>query len=244
MERQFISIGPKAKDITGLRSGRLVALGPVGRYVRPDGNGTEIIWQCRCDCGKEHDVFGKCLRFKQVRSCGCLNQEKRSERAKRRSFTGTGTVPEQNIWRKMINRCYNSAEDSYPGYGARGIRVCDMWRDDFMAFYRDMGSRPSRLHSIERIDNDKDYGPDNCRWATRLEQANNKRNNLWIEAFGRRQTLSQWAREVGKKAWLIRQRIVDSGWPPEKALTEPYVAHKHRKCNPNRRKSEPDAFLL
>lgn len=102
----------------------------------------------------------------------------------------------------MKHRCHNPNYSGYQRYGARGISVCDDWRESFVAFYRDMGPRPSPSHSIERIDNDGDYEPNNCRWATLTEQSNNKRSTIWIEG----KTIAEIAAETGFEAATIRGR--------------------------------------
>lgn len=119
----------------------------------------------------------------------------------------------------MRSRCNNPNVPNYNDYGGRGIKVCARW-SRFENFIEDMGKRPSSKYTLERKDNDDDYGPENCFWATRLQQGNNKRNNLRVRAFGREQTVSQWAREVGCNEIMLRKRIL-RGWDPEEALTRP-----------------------
>lgn len=117
----------------------------------------------------------------------------------------------------MLDRCGNPASTSFAAYGGRGIVVCDRWRNDFTAFLADMGPRPSTDLTIERIDNDGPYAPANCRWATRLEQGQNKRNSRHIEAFGERLSASEWARRTGLPRRTITSRL-DAGSTPEAAL--------------------------
>lgn len=131
---------------------------------------------------------------------------------------GYGTSPEYRTWTAMRNRCHNRRNKSYPRYGGRGVRVCARW-NDFAAFLEDMGQRPSRLHTLERGNNDGPYSPDNCRWATAKEQARNRRTSRRLAAFGRTQTVAAWAEETGLKPGTIHQRIDSYGWDVERALS-------------------------
>lgn len=126
--------------------------------------------------------------------------------------------PEYNSWSNARRRCHNPGHSQFPSYGARGIIMCDRWRKSFSAFLADMGRRPSPDHSIDRIDNDGNYEPGNCRWATAAEQANNKRNNVFIEAHGERLSLHEWASKTGLKYGTIRIRLF-RGFTPEQAVT-------------------------
>lgn len=122
-------------------------------------------------------------------------------------------------WVSMKQRCYNDRKGDYAYYGGRGIKVCERWRNDFVAFFEDMGPRPSAAHSIERIDNDGDYEPGNCRWATRQEQVDNRRCSHRLTAYGRTQTVSQWSREIGIARDTITYRL-KKGWSVERALSD------------------------
>ena len=121
----------------------------------------------------------------------------------------------------MLSRCYNPSVERYPIYGGRGIKVCERWRGEngYEAFRADMGMRPPG-HSIERIDSDGDYTPENCKWATAKQQANNTSRNRRLTCKGRTQNLCEWAREIGIKPLTIHQRL-KAGWSVEKALTQP-----------------------
>jgi hypothetical protein len=125
----------------------------------------------------------------------------------------------------MRKRCFDPSNKCFAHYGGRGIRVCKRWKT-FEHFFVDMGPRPSPEHSLDRIDNDGHYSPDNCRWATRLEQANNKTATHWISHDGRTQSLASWARETGIGFSTIRYRL-NSGWPVSRALeTAPDLYHR------------------
>lgn len=131
-----------------------------------------------------------------------------------------GASGEYISWRGMVARCRNKTTPNYHRYGGRGITVCDRWATSFTAFLEDMGLRPSKAHSIERIDNDRGYELGNCRWATSSEQANNRRSNRIISFEGETHTLAQWARIKGLKIVTLHMRL-SYGWSVERALNQP-----------------------
>ena len=134
---------------------------------------------------------------------------------------GMSQTPEYYAWRAMKHRCSAEQSPDYKYYGARGIRVCDRWLK-FQNFYADMGKRPSSEHSLERIDNNGNYEPTNCKWATRREQTVNRRRNRFLTFQGRTLTIADWARETGLSHDCIWRRI-DNDWSVEKALTTPVI---------------------
>lgn len=138
-----------------------------------------------------------------------------------------GASPTYQSWRSMIARCRDARSPSFRFYGARGISVCDRWKD-FATFLQDMGERPAGT-TLDRIDNAKGYEPGNCRWSTQVEQQNNRSTNRRIEFQGRTQTLAEWARELGLPQGLLWHRL-GSGWSVERALTEPRGAKPQRKA--------------
>lgn len=200
-------------NLKNARFGRLVLL----EYKESDSRG-QALWHARCDCGSHTVVAGRRAKSGHVTSCGCAHKEACAA-ALRRTATKHGLrhTPEWLAWKNMRDRCYNPKHASYHRYGGRGITVCDRWRHDVTAFVADVGLRPSPEHSLERIDNDGPYSPENCRWATRGEQASNRRTNRMLVWGGQSRTMSSLAREFGLSVQLLYTRL-KSGWPLEDAL--------------------------
>lgn len=196
---------------------------------RTSGGQLVYFWLCRCDCGKYVEVNGGSLRCKKkpTRSCGCLLKDTCTTH-------GMSNHPMYGIWTGIINRCYNERGQDYADYGGRGIRMSNAWRESFATFYADMGERPSRLHTVERNDNDGNYCKENCRWATRAEQNENTRQTRLITYGGITLSLSKWARRIGVNALTLKSRLDDLGWPVERALTTPCRGRgfsSHRKAD-------------
>lgn len=180
------------------------------------------MWHCRCDCGTAKTVRADHLRAGLIASCGCIRAEinvaRNIARTKHGHAKNWTCSPTYRTWQSMLTRCFNPNADNYDRYGDRGITVCDRWLM-FENFLTDMGERPKGT-TINRVANDGDYEPDNCRWATKMEQENNKTNNVILEAEGKRQTVMQWSREKGIYYHTLLKRV-QAGWPIPIALNAP-----------------------
>lgn len=176
---------------------------------------------CRCVCGTERRVVSYDLRSGKSKGCGCTRFE-RMTKARLQTVTKHGlsrSAPEYTIWIDMKRRCYQSQRTDYHRYGGRGITVCERWREDFSAFYADMGPRPEG-YTLERRDNDGPYSPENCYWTPKIVQDNNKRTNRFIEFKGERMTVAEAERRFGFHRGCLLQRL-NRGWSVEKAITTP-----------------------
>lgn len=199
------------KDLSGQRFGRLTA-------TTFDGTRKgKSWWRCSCDCGAEKIVAYQHLARGLVKSCGCLRKERTRATMTKHGGSADGGARWYQAWSGMLGRCNNSNSARFHRYGGRGIRVCDRWRDP-LAFYADMGDPPEG-HSLDRIDNDRDYSPDNCRWATAKEQNNNRCTTRMISFGGETMSAAVWAQRLGIGKATMYYRLRE--WPLERALTEP-----------------------
>lgn len=203
------------RDLTGQRFGRLVAIELDDDYISPAGYRKKR-WRCKCDCGNNVTVWAGNLLSGHTYSCGCAHLEKM---AKGNPKHGKCHTRLYNIYCGIIQRCENKNSEYYYRYGQRGIKMCEEWRNDFELFYNwaiNNGYKESL--SIDRINNNKDYCPDNCRWATRVEQANNTSRSHFIEFNGEKKTIAEWEKETGITGLSYR---INAGWDIELALTTP-----------------------
>jgi hypothetical protein len=212
--------------IDGQRFGRLTVVAINCRKKYPCGS-TGYMWRCVCDCGKETIVEGRALKAGITKSCGCLVVEVTRARSAKHGFaTRKNMAPEYHPWNSMMQRCLNPKSDSYYLYGARGITVCDRWRD-IREFIKDMGARPGPQYSLDRIDNNKGYIPGNVRWALAKNQANNRRDNRLIEYRGKLKSIQSHCDECGIGRGAFSTRIL-KGWSVDKALSTPVKKYRQR----------------
>ena len=212
----------KLIDLVGRRYGKLTVVAHSGVHTYSNGRKVHI-WDCKCDCGNTKRADAGNLKSGNVRSCGCLFQPSVIS-----TKHGMSRSTEFYIWSGILARCYNQNSAAYHRYGGRGIQVCDEWKESFEAFYKDMGDRPSNNHSVDRIDNDGDYSPENCRWATRQEQGRNTSSNRWFTYNGKRMILADWAKEVGMPLARLHTRL-KRGWTFEDAITIPLNGKRGKK---------------
>lgn len=173
------------------------------------------LWLCQCSCKDKTLIKVTRTNLRKGKStCGCYRHNKTK-------------TPEYRAWITMKNRCNNQNNQYYHRYGGRGIKYCERW-ELWENFYEDMGKRPSTKHSLDRIDNNGDYTPENCRWATDLEQANNQEKNRNFTIDNKTQSVTQWGREFGFKRGVVEARI-NRGWSIEEALSTPASRNNPRK---------------
>lgn len=200
----------KLIDLVGQRFGRLVVL------QRAEAGRGSVTWRCRCDCGTDAEITTAGLRHWNTSSCGCLQRERASEA---RRTHGQSKSPTYRAWKAMRARCFSPSNKDYAQYGGRGITVCENWRDNFSQFLADMGEQPPGM-TVERKDPNGPYSPDNCLWATRLQQARNRRSSRLVEVNGRRMCLSEACQRFGQPRTRIRDRLAN-GWSLMDALQTP-----------------------
>lgn len=203
MRKQKSNLG----DLTGQKFGKLTVVSYAGTDKHQKRR-----WNCQCECGKPNIVSTTSLRLGKVQSCGCYFAETHTKHGDHRAL-------EYFAWRSMKARCTDAGVRYYEKYGGRGIKVCERWLD-YENFLSDMGRKPTKAHSLDRIDNDGDYTPENCRWATKSEQTRNRSTSVWITFNGKTQLMGDWAAELGISYRVLYQRV-RIGWTVERAFTTP-----------------------
>jgi len=209
----------KFQNLTGKTFTRLTVI----RRGENTNNG-HVKWECQCSCGNKVNVEARSLKTKNTMSCGCLKKELDKTKTYKHGMTGT---PEYKVWDAMKGRCLCLTNKRFKDYGGRDITVCAKWEKSFVNFYKDVGPRPKN-HTLERIDNNKGYYPENVKWATQKEQANNTRQNHLINLHGWIMSIAQWATFSGVRQGTIRNRLYP-GWPAEKAIFKPIDKSKNHK---------------
>jgi hypothetical protein len=209
---------PRGDDLTNRKYGRLTVAACLNG-VKSNGGGRT--WICHCECGNTVQASTGSLNSGNTRSCGCLRTD---------MFTthGMAGTPEYVAWSDMKHRCFNPSNPEYRHYGGRGISVCQRWRDSFQNFFNDMGLRPSETHSLDRYpNNDGDYEPGNCRWASKSEQSSNTRRNVYHNYGGEIATIAELATKHGINEPVLRNRLF-RGMPIDDAVNVPVIPRTER----------------
>lgn len=203
-------MGDKLIDLTGKTFGHWTVI------RRAPNKGKRVFWLCRCVCGTEKIVQGTSLKNGVSKSCGCKKSENHFE------THGLSNTDLYRKWLSIKNRCYNQKDKKYKNYGGRGIKVCDEWLNDFEAFYTwSLSHGYEKGLEIDRIDNNGNYEPDNCRYTTRRENMLNRNNTIKIKFRGEEKPLLKWCEELNLPYGTIYSRIYDYGWSTDKALSAP-----------------------
>jgi len=209
MTYEIIQLNSRAKDITGNTYGYLSVIAP----VKSDSN-RQMLWLCKCVCGDTKIILARHLKS-GTKSCGCKTKQMQSNRKKTH---GMSKSKEFRIWTSMKNRCSNINDHTYYIYGGRGIGYCESWKS-FDVFYTEMGDCPNK-YTLERVNNNLGYSADNCKWATRKEQANNRRSCHLITVSGITMNVTQWSESLGISRATLYSRI-RSGWSNKKIVSTP-----------------------
>jgi len=209
------------QDLENKKFGKLIVIGFAERKNKL------TCWYCKCDCGKIIKAYTNDLTTGDTTSCGYFKKEalriRRTTHAHSIDRKNRGPSRTYITWQAMLNRCYNSNNKSFDYYGGRGIKVCERWKK-FENFLEDMGERPTGL-SLDRTDNEDDYYKENCQYADKITQCNNRRSNHLLNYKDKIQNITQWSKELNIGANVIRKRLRD-GWSIERALTEPVNSRK------------------
>jgi hypothetical protein len=193
-------------DYSGKRFGKLIVL----RLHEKRTKNCKTYWVCRCECGSEKEISQRRLSNGSATDCGCVAVEKKKNRREISKSDGVYHYL-YSTWLSMKGRCYTKSNKAYKHYGGRGIEVCESWRNSFAQFKNDMGERPSSLHSIERIDNNGNYEPSNCRWATTKEQSRNTSRTIRVLVGDAEMVFADAIRNLGIAHWFAYKNMEKTG---------------------------------
>lgn len=210
----------KLIDLTGQRFGMLTVIKRTEDYIFKSGR-RERMWRCQCDCGNIVDVIGTNLKNNNTTSCGCFRKEKIKND---KTIHGLSKSRLNYIYRHMKSRCYNYNNKNYKNYGERGINICDEWlgKNGFINFYEwSISHGYSENLTIDRINVNGNYSPDNCRWVDLNTQENNRTNNRLITYNNETMTMAMWAKKLGMNYQTLTNRICTCGWSIERAFITP-----------------------
>lgn len=199
-------------NLTGKKFGRLLVDEEHGRTKNK-----QVLWKCVCDCGGIVYLTTACLNSGNTKSCGCLHKEIVAKTFRKHYLKGT---PEYTSWQLMKDRCCNVNNKTYQYYGGRGIKVCEQWLDSPEQFVKDMGTKPDKTYTIDRIDCNGNYEPSNCKWASKSEQSRNRNDSKTLTIDGIKKHLADWAADYGMPYLQVYKRIW-RGMDPITALTQP-----------------------
>jgi hypothetical protein len=207
---------PLFKDLSGKTFGRLKAI------IKSENRNNKVHWECICECGNKAIVSSWKLSSGHTKSCGCLQKEMASKANFKHGHSsypnGGNPTKEYNTWAMMLRRCSPKAyKTERKSYFEKGITVCDRWKNSFENFLFDMGKAPTQKHSIDRINNNGNYEPENCRWATKKEQTRNRSTTSFIFANGERKSIGEWANITGIPYKRIHARL-QRGWSADRAV--------------------------
>ena len=209
----------KALGLTKQKFGRLTVI----KRIENDKHGKSR-WLCKCDCGNEIQVVGIDLKSGHTQSCGCLQKEALLKRTIKHNMSKSRI---HRIWSRMKSRCYNEKVVEYKNYGGRGIIIYDEWKNNFMSFYNwSINNGYSDDLTIDRINNDGNYEPSNCRWISNEQQQKNKRNNHFLTYKETTMCMAEWEKIKGFKKGLIKSRL-KLGWTIEQAIETPINSDKN-----------------
>lgn len=201
----------KPKNLIGEKFGKLTVV-----ERRKNSKSGKAMWLCECECGNKVIIPTYRLTMGETRSCGCLKKESKNfthKMSKTRIYY---------IWLDMKKRCHDQKNKSFKHYGGKGITVCEEWEKDFMSFFKwAMENGYSEELTIDRINGELGYSPENCRWANKITQNNNRKNSLFVEYMGETKTLSEWCRQYERNYKMVYQRFRKLGWQFEKAMFTP-----------------------